>query len=99
DNPKAELLPGMFASVKFRVGETVRPLIVPGDAIVSRSDGSYVAVVDGGGVVHFRKIVRGRDLGTSLEVHDGVAEGEMVVANPTDEVRDGERVQVHNLKK
>jgi RND family efflux transporter MFP subunit len=98
-NPKAELLPGMFARVKFSVGDTVRRLIVPGDAVVSRPDGPHVAVVDSSNTVQFRKIVPGRDSGSTMEVNDGVSEGELVIANPTDDVRDGAKVQVRQVRK
>lgn len=97
-NPNAELLPGMFAQVKFKVGEAVRPLLVPGDALVSRNDGPHVAVVDASGKVHFRKIQPGRDYGAEIEVHDGVSEGELIVTNPTDEVREGATVKVRVAK-
>lgn len=97
-NPKAELLPGMFGQVTFNVGESVRPLIVPGDAVVGRSDGPHVAVVDKNGIVQLRKIVPGRDTGPKLEVYDGVKEGEMVIANPTDEIHDGAKVQVQKVR-
>src|ERR1017187_3738569 len=45
-NPKGELLPGMFGYVKFKLTEAFRPLVVPGDTVVSRSDGPHVAVVN-----------------------------------------------------
>jgi len=92
-NPKAELLPGMFAQVKFKVGGGFRPLLVPGDAVASRSDGPHVAVVDGNGTVHIRKIQPGHDFGGTLEVYEGLNEGEQVVVNPTDEIREGVRVR------
>lgn len=98
-NPKSELLPGMFGTVTFKVGEKVRPMIVPGDAIVSRSDGPHVAVLDASNTVHFRKITPGRDFGSTMEVQDGVTAGELVVANPTDEIREGVKVEVRNVKK
>jgi multidrug efflux pump subunit AcrA (membrane-fusion protein) len=98
-NPKGELLPGMFAQVKFHVGDKVRRLMVPGDTVIARSEGKYVAVTDTAGNVKFRRIEPGRDLGTTLEVLGGVNEGDLVIVNPTDEVRDGARVQLRNLKK
>lgn len=93
ENKKSELLPGMFGYVTFTVRDSVRPLIVPGDAMLTRPDGPYVAVVDARNTVHFRKVSAGRDLGTAVEVHEGLAEGEQVISSPTDEVQEGSRVQ------
>ena len=94
DNPKGELLPGMFGNVTFHVGKSIRPLVVPGDAIVGRSDGRYVVVADAQNIAHFRKILPGRDLGTVLEIYGGVNEGDRVIANPTDDIREGIRVDL-----
>ena len=93
-NPRSELLPGMYAQVRFAVPDAARPLVVPGDTIVSRSNGLQVAVVDDGGIVHFQKIDPGRDFGSEMEVFDGVKEGDSLIVNPTDAVHDGGKVQV-----
>ena len=45
--------------------------IIPAGAIIFNAEGLHVAVVENG-VVHFRKITVARDLGTTVEVHDGV---------------------------
>ncbi len=41
----ARLLPGMYARVDLSSPRTVQPLLVPGDALVIRADGTQVAVV------------------------------------------------------
>jgi RND family efflux transporter MFP subunit len=97
-NPKSELLPGMFAYVTFSLNETLRPLVVPGDTIMSKTDGPHVAVVGAGGRVQFRRIEPGRDFGSRMEVLNGVSEGETLVINPTDEVREGGQVQVRTAR-
>lgn len=93
-NPKGELLPGMYGYVKFKLAETFKPLVVPGDTVVSRSTGPHVAVVSAQGKVQMRHINPGRDFGSRMEVLDGVTEGESVIVNPTDEIRDGVQVQI-----
>lgn len=95
---RIEILVGMFGQVKFNFGDKVRPLIIPGDAVVSRAAVRQVAVVAEGGVVHFRKIVPGRDFGSTMKIHDGLREGEFVIENPTDEIREAARVQVRTRK-
>src|SRR6185437_6575767 len=41
------LLPGMYAQVKLVVNRSHAPVIVPGEAVVTRSDGIFAAVLDG----------------------------------------------------
>jgi RND family efflux transporter MFP subunit len=96
DNPRKELLPGMYATVKFTLNETYRPLVIPGDTVVSRPNGPNVAVVGGDGRVHMRRIQPGRDFGSRVEVLGGIREGDALVVNPTDEIQDNVRVQVRS---
>ena len=44
-NPNGALLPGMYARVDLSSARAVQPLLVPGDALVIRADGTQVAVV------------------------------------------------------
>jgi hypothetical protein len=44
-------------------------------------------------VVHFRRIHITHDYGTDLEVDSGVSEGDMVIVNPGDQVRENARVE------
>ena len=46
------------------------------------------------GVVHSRKITEIRDLGTEVEVSDGVKQGDQVVLSPPVDLEDGSKVQV-----
>jgi multidrug efflux pump subunit AcrA (membrane-fusion protein) len=70
-----------------------RPLVIPGDTLVVRSDGPQVAVVDAAGMVHFTRIRLGRDFGDRLEVLDGLRLGQQLVVNPGDSVREGVKVK------
>ena len=66
-------------------------LLVPADALIFNSGGLQVAVVENG-VAHIRKISVARDLGTEIEVRDGVNLGDQVVLNPPVDLVDGGRV-------
>jgi RND family efflux transporter MFP subunit len=94
DNPKGELLPGMYAKVRFALPHTVSVLMLPADALVLKTDGPQAAVVGLDHKVHFHKLVLGRDFGAQLEVNSGLEEGDAVILNPTDAIREGVTVEV-----
>ena len=62
------------------------------ETIIFNRNGLQVAVIDGGHA-HIRKVSVARDLGTQVEVRDGVKEGDMVVLNPQVDLVEGGKVQ------
>jgi RND family efflux transporter MFP subunit len=92
-NGSGQLLPGMFSQVDLSVPRKNPPLLIPSDALVVRSDGPQVAVVDSAGNVHFIHIQLGRDFGDRLEALAGLEEGQMLAINPSDAVREGAKVK------
>jgi hypothetical protein len=74
------------------MARAARPVLASGDTVVIRPDGPQVAVVRDG-VVHFQKIRIGRDFGHDIEVLSGLADGDLLVVNPGDDVREGVRVE------
>ncbi len=44
-NPKGELLPGMYTNVQLSNTRSNPPLLIPGEAIITRPSGTYVAVL------------------------------------------------------
>lgn len=91
-NPDGLLLPGMYAQVELLTPRPDPPLLIPGAALIVRADGTQVAVVRADRTVHFQKIEIGRDFGDRLEVIDGLKEGNTIVVNPRDAVREGVKV-------
>jgi RND family efflux transporter MFP subunit len=91
-NADGALMPGMFAQVDLTVPRKFPPLLIPGDTLIVRSDGPQVAVVNPDGAVHFTRIQLGRDYGDRLEVISGLVEGQRLAVNPSDEVREGVKV-------
>jgi len=89
DNHKGELLPGMYSKVRFALPKMVSVLMLPADALVLKTDGPHAAVVGGDHKVHFHKLVLGRDFGAEMEVNSGLTDGDAVVLNPTDAIREG----------
>ena len=66
---------------------------MPAGAIVFDRDGLHVMVIENG-IAHSRKITEIRDLGTEVEVSDGVKQGDQVVLSPPVDLEDGGKVQV-----
>lgn len=68
-------------------------MLVPSEAIIFNRDGLQVPVVDNG-LVHIRNVSVARDLGTPLELSDGVKTGDQVVLNPGVSLVEGSKVGV-----
>jgi multidrug efflux pump subunit AcrA (membrane-fusion protein) len=84
----------MYAQVELRSIRADPPLLVPSDAMIIRGDGAQIAVVGADRTVHFQKIEVGRDYGDRVEVLNGLREGDTIVANPSDAVREGLKVEI-----
>lgn len=99
-NPDGKLLPGGYAQVHFDIVTAHPPLVIPGNALIFRAQGPQVGVVDTDtNTVHLKNIKIGRDLGTKLEIVDGLDENDSVILNPSDSLSDGTKVQVKTQSK
>jgi membrane fusion protein, multidrug efflux system len=93
-NPGEVLRPGMFADVQIELASR-EALLVPRDALV-RQEGTavfYVYAVDGG-VAKRRELRLGDSFGSSVEVLDGLAEGDVIVTAGRYRLHDGAEVEV-----
>jgi len=90
-NPDGVLFPGMYAEVDLSTARSNPPLLIPALALIVRSDGAQVAVVQGDGVVHLQKVEIGRDYGDRVEIVQGVAEGATILAAPG-EAKEGAKI-------
>jgi len=91
-NQDGLLLPGMYALVDLASPRSNPPVLLPGDALIVRADGTEVALVRPDHTVHFQKIQVGRDYGDKLEIISGLQPGDLVIGNPNDTVREGVKV-------
>jgi RND family efflux transporter MFP subunit len=93
-NKGGRLLPGAYAQVSFAVPvQTVR-ITVPVNTVLFRAEGPRVAVVGQDKKVHLKPIMIGRDLGTRLEILNGIEPTDQIVINPADSLEDGQPVNV-----
>jgi RND family efflux transporter MFP subunit len=91
-NKDGALLPGMYAQVGLNSMRANQPLLIPGDALIARAEGTQVAIVRPDHTVHLQKVNVGRDYGDRLEVVGGLKEGDMIVLNPGDAALEGLKV-------
>jgi RND family efflux transporter MFP subunit len=94
-NPDQALTPGIYCTVELQIPRKTPSLIVPSEAIIFNREGLSVAVVENG-VAHIRKITEVRDLGTVIEVSEGVKDGDQVILNPPVDLTDGHKVIIRN---
>jgi RND family efflux transporter MFP subunit len=92
DNQDGALMPGIHAEAKFSLAQNESPIVVPSTSVMMRGEGTLVAVVDDGETIHLQKVQLGRDLGTSIEIVEGLADNTTIVLNPSDTLKDGTQV-------
>jgi membrane fusion protein, multidrug efflux system len=91
-NREAVLRPGMFMAVRLK-GRVAPAVLVPEAALVPEQGRMFVFVVDGEKAL--RKEVRiGRRKPGLVEITEGLAGGEQVIVEGTQNVRDGGEVEV-----
>jgi RND family efflux transporter MFP subunit len=93
-NGDGALKPGAYAQVTFPLSGANGSVEVPASAILYRSDGTLVAVVDGTGHVKLHPIRIGRDSGDVLEVIAGLAAADQVIDSPPDSIANGDPVHI-----
>jgi RND family efflux transporter MFP subunit len=91
-NPDGALQPGSYSIIELKIPRKTPSFLVSADAIIFNQNGPQIAVVEGG-TAHIRKVSVTRDLGTQVEVDDGVAQGEQVIINPPVTLVDGSKVR------
>ena len=94
DNLDGKLLPGGYAQVHFDLVAAHPPLVIPGNSLIFRQAGPQVGIVSNDGTVRLSKITISRDLGTELEISEGIAPDDQIIVNPSDSITDGQKVHV-----
>ena len=93
-NKNGKLLPGSFGQVHFATGASVPRITVPVNAMLFRSEGPRLAVVDKDNKVHLRAISIGRDFGATLEILGGIELSDQIIVNPSDSLDEGQEVHI-----
>jgi RND family efflux transporter MFP subunit len=95
DNPKAELLPGAYVFVHFKVPEHSTGLMLPSNTLLFRSEGLRVGVVRNGRV-QLVPVKISKDAGATVEIASGLTPNDPVILDPSDSLASGQEVQIAN---
>ena len=93
ENRSGELLPGAFATVRFAQAPAEGRVGVPPGALIHGKEGVRIALLQGDQAV-IKPVRIARDLGTVVELEDGVQASDRVIDSPPDGLRHGDRVRV-----
>ena len=97
-NGTGELFPGAYVLITLQVNDNTGILTIPSNALIFRSEGTAVGVVDADSKVEIRKITIGLNLGDKLEISQGLSEKDQVILNPSDSLANGITVKILNQK-
>lgn len=92
-NPDLTLKPGVFARVTLVVGEAVKSLVVPEEAIVPRGEKFFVYVVEDG-VARRQEVTLGQRIPGKVAILEGLQGTETVISAGLQKVSHEEPVQV-----
>jgi RND family efflux transporter MFP subunit len=98
-NDNGELFPGAYAHVHLIIESQNRSLLVPANTLLFRSEGTTVGIVNQDNTVELKEIKIRRDLGTQLEISQGLNPDDRVIINPSDSLESGQRVTVRPAKR
>jgi RND family efflux transporter MFP subunit len=93
-NSDGTLLPGAFTEVHLQIPSGVRAAIVPVSALIFRSQGLQIGIVENGNRATLKDVTLGRDFGNEVEVVSGVSANDLVIVNPPDSLVTGEIVRI-----
>jgi multidrug efflux system membrane fusion protein len=93
-NPDGKLFPNQFVNVRMVVDTHHGVVIVPSAAIQRNAQGTLVWVVRDDSTVAARQVATGPTEGASTEVTSGLKDGERVITDGIDRIREGAKVEV-----
>jgi RND family efflux transporter MFP subunit len=94
DNPDGELQPGAYAQVDFELPSNPNVVQIPTSALVFRERGMEVATIGPDDKIELKPITIGRNLGTEVEVLQGLTPADRLVNSPPDSLATGDKVRI-----
>jgi RND family efflux transporter MFP subunit len=93
-NPNDKLFAGASVQIHLSTGGDRRSILIPANTLIIRSDGTFVAAVGPDDKISLKKIQLGKDLGTWLEVTEGLSKEDRLILDPAAGLVSGELVNV-----
>ena len=93
-NKTGELLPGAYVQVTLKIEGNKGDLTIPAGTLLFTSGKPAVGVVRPNGTVEIRKIAISRDLGSKLEISQGLSESDQIITSPPPGLVDGAAVVI-----
>jgi membrane fusion protein (multidrug efflux system) len=97
-NADGALLPGQFGRVMVQRGESQMRLTIPQPSVLEDMQGRYVYVVDDDNTARRKNVTLGPREGVDWVVEDGLDEGDRVVVNGIQKLRNGIEVDPSPVK-
>ena len=94
-NHDQTLVPGMYVDVTFNIANSGF-LQIPAAALIFRTSGPEVAVIDQDKKVSFQPVNIARDNGSTVEIESKLKVGQIIALNINSQIREGETVNVAN---
>ena len=92
-NPQRRLLPGMYVTLTVNFGQQNNVFLIPQQGVQRDTVGAYVFVVDANNKVGRKDVVATDSLGNDWIVTRGLADGDQIIVNGVQMVREGAPVK------
>ncbi len=92
--PTSTLFPNQFVNARLRVDTMHNAILVPVAAIQRGTQGTFVYVIGKDQAVSMRAVTLGPVSGETVAIEKGLADGEQVVTDGADKLREGAKVEV-----
>ncbi len=93
-NPKQQLLPGLFVTIRLNMGSLSKVYRVPQAAVLRNQKGPYLFILGAGNKVTLRHVKLGQMEGSDWVVTQGLRNGERVIIDGVQKVRPGAVVRI-----
>jgi RND family efflux transporter MFP subunit len=93
-NKTGQLFPGAYVQVALKIEGDKGDLTIPAGTLLFTSGKPAVGVVRPNGTVEIRQIAIHRDLGSTLEISEGLSQSDQVIASPPPGLVDGTHVLI-----
>lgn len=94
DNKDRKLWPGSYATVRLTAPVESGMMTIPTSAMVFQEHGAQVAVLTEDDTIHYKPIVVAKMLDSTVEVQEGISEGDRIVNNPSSALLEGDKVHI-----